>query len=137
MRFPPTNFYKQIKTIAIVLAAALILVVSNLFFMKLGGILALITGLFFLQYFHDKQTPSSMPSFLLSLITKNLGYIFTAYLLQKTLCGFEMLNYGICTQNNLDRVIFLQAVLVSIPTLLVFVSILIYLARKAITKTAD
>ena len=119
-------FNKPIKTIVVVLAAAFLLVIANLFFIRLSGILALITGYFFLEYFHSKRTEASIPFLLLSLIVKNLGYIFIAYGLQKALCSFGIINDGICALNNFNTVMLMETIAVFIPVLLIF---LVFIGR--------
>jgi uncharacterized membrane-anchored protein YitT (DUF2179 family) len=73
------------KKLIVVLVAALLLVSFNLFVIKLAGILSLATGFFFLTYLHRTGESQPILSIILSLIIVNLGYIFSAYLIQRSL----------------------------------------------------
>ena len=134
MKFSDIDFHKLSKAIVVVLIAAFLLVIANLFFIRLAGVLALSTGFLFLTYFHGKQIAASIPSLFLSLFTKNLGYVLVAYLLQKALCGFWQINYGICTLNNFNEIMFAESLAVFVPMLLIFLvfigNILIGLVTK-------
>ena len=118
----------------LVVVAAFLLVIANLFFIRLSGILALITGYFFLEYFYGKQTKSSIPFLLTSLIAKNLGYIFIAYGSQKALCGFGIISYGICTLNNFNTIMLVETIAVFIPTLLIFLAFIGNIFTNFVTK---
>lgn len=110
-----------VKNLSVIFISSVILVLVNLFLEQLTGWATILTGFFFILYFHKKEYKTPVSHALLFISLVNIIYILLTYLMLIYICFFDI-QAGIC-RSNIKMVLIIEMMGVFFPLLIILLLI--------------